>query len=74
MTVLQLNICGAVSKRSDLISLLDNCKKQNMDIDIVILCETFLPDTKNVLFKIPNYNLISRPYKHKKKGSCYPSC
>ena len=41
MTVLLLNICGAVSKRSDLISLLDNCKKQNMDIDIILLCETF---------------------------------
>ena len=41
MTVLQLNICGAVSERSDLISLLDKCKEQNMDIDIMLLCETF---------------------------------
>ena len=29
MTVLQLNICGGVSKKSDLINLLDNCKKKN---------------------------------------------
>ena len=68
MTVLQLNICGAVSKKSDLISLLDNCKKQNMDIDIILLCKTFLSDIKDVLFKIPNYNLISRLCKHKKEG------
>ena len=47
MTVLQLNICGAVSKKSDLINLLDNCKKQNMEIDIILLCETFLSDRKN---------------------------
>ena len=46
MTVLQLDIFGAVSKRSDLIGLLDNCKKQNMDIDIIFLCETFLSDIK----------------------------
>ena len=56
MTVLQLDICGAVSKKSDLISLLDNCGKQNMDIDIILLFETFLSDIKNVLFKIPNFD------------------
>ena len=37
-------------------------------IDTVLLCKTILSDVKNVLFKIPNYTLISRPYKHKKGG------
>ena len=34
----------------------------------MILCETLLSDVKNVLFKISNYTLISRPCKHKKGG------
>ena len=39
-----------------------------MDMDTILLCETFLSDIKNVVFKIPNYNLISRPCKHTKEG------
>ena len=68
MTVLQLNICGAVSKRSDFTSLLDNCKKTKYGYRYYTLMLNFLSDIKSVLFKIPNYNLISRPCKHKNGG------
>ena len=39
-----------------------------MEIDIILLCETFLSDRKNALFTIPNYNLISRLHIYKKGG------
>ena len=66
LIVLQLNICGTVLK-NELIKLLDYCIKQKSKTDILILCETFLSDIKNALFKMPNYTLISRHPKHKKE-------
>ena len=55
-------------KKSDLINLLDNCRKQNMEIDIILLCETIYYLLLCVLFTIPNYNLILRPHIYKKGG------
>ena len=47
ITVLQLNICGAVSERSDLISLLDNCIKTKYGYMYYILLWNFFIRYKN---------------------------
>ena len=56
---MQLNICIAVSKKTELIDILNTCLRQKISIDVVMLCETYLNDIKEKQFKIKDYMLYS---------------
>ena len=56
---MQLNIHSAVSKKLELIDILNTCMRQKSSIDIVMLCETYLNDIKEKQFKFKDYMLYS---------------
>ena len=58
LLVLQLNIRGLLSHQNDLQLLLHTLNKNRSNIDIVLLCETFLNKNTTKLINIPGYNLI----------------
>ena len=67
LAIMQLNICGLLSKQVDLIRLVNSCIT-NSKIDIVILCETWLNDTTSHLVNIPGYTYIGNVRQMKKGG------
>ena len=64
--VLHLNIQGLAAKFDNLKNLLSHLSEAHVDIDYILLCETFLNDNNAYLYKLPNYNMI---YKNKKAKS-----
>ena len=54
---MQFNICSAVSKKTELIDILNTCIRQKSGIDIVMICETYLNDIKEKQFKFKDYML-----------------
>ena len=56
---MQLKICSAVSKKTELIDILKMCTRQKSSIDVVMLCETYLNDIKKKQFKFKDYMLYS---------------
>ena len=48
---MQLNICSAVSKKTELTDILNTCVRQKSSIDVVMLCKTYLNDIKEKQFK-----------------------
>ena len=51
LLIMQLNICSAVSKKTELIDILNTWMRQKNSIDVVMLCETYLNDIKEKQFK-----------------------
>ena len=56
---MQLNILSAVSKKTELTDILNTCLRQKSNIDVVMLCETYLNDIKENQFKFKDYMLHS---------------
>lgn len=57
---IHLNIQSLPAKFDKLKLLINNLHDQNIDLDFIMLCETFLTDNISDQFKIPGYNLITR--------------
>ena len=58
LRVLHLNIHSLLSKLNELKSLLTILSNSNCEIDIILLCETFLNDNTVAACNIPHYTLI----------------
>ena len=56
--VLHLNIQGLSSKFDQLQTLFSQLSDAHVEIDYILLCETFVNDDNAHLFKLPNYNFI----------------
>ena len=65
--VLHLNIQGLSSKFDQLQTLLSELSDAHVEIDYILLCETFVNDDNAHLFKLPNYNFIYKNRKIKSK-------
>ena len=59
LVVCQLNIHSVLSNQDGIKQLLAQLKCKNSEVDIMILCETFLRDHTEPQVNIPGYNLIS---------------
>ena len=68
LIVLQLNIRGLISHKTDLHQLLNTLKLKNSTVDVVLLCETFLNGTTVKQVHIPGYTLISNHRRQYKGG------
>ena len=66
--VLHLNIQGLSSKFDQLQTLLSELSDAHVEIDYILLCETFVNDDNAHLFKQPNYNFIYKNRNIKSKG------
>ena len=68
--VLHLNIQGLSSQFDQLQTLLSELELSDahVEIDYILLCETFVNDDNAHLFKLPNYNFIYKNRKIKSKG------
>ena len=62
--VLHLKIQGLASKCYNLKNLLSHLPEANIDIDYILLCETYLDDDNAYLYKLSKCNMI---YKNRKK-------
>ena len=56
--VLHLNIQGLTFKFNKLNKLLSQISEAHVEIDDILLCETFLNDDSAHLFELPNYNMV----------------
>ena len=68
LIVLQLNIRGLISHKTDLHQLLNTLKLKNSTVDVVLLCETFLNEITVKQVHIPGYTLISNHRRQHKGG------
>ena len=59
LLIMQLNICSAVSKKTEVIAILNKCMRQKSSIDVVMLCETYLNNIKEKQFRFKDYMLYS---------------
>ena len=66
LVVMQLNIRGIGSKRSQLIDLIDN-SVHNKQVDVVLISETWLTEFSPVI-DIPGYDIHRQDRLHKKGG------
>ena len=64
LIICQLNVCSLLSNQDGIRQLLANLKCKNSEVDIMILCETFLRDHTVHQVNIPGYNLISNHQQH----------
>ena len=62
------NIQGLSSKFDELKILLSQINDNNIFIDCLLLCETFICDNNATLFNLPGYNLICKNRQSKSKG------
>ena len=60
LNILQLNIHSLNDKLNDLTQLIAKCKTNGCDIDIIMICETFINDQNVDLCKIPGFSLIEK--------------
>ena len=67
-TALHINIHSLPSKFDQLQNMLDRLTEQKLEVDFILLCETFLTDTNINLYSLPGYNFFSQNRKHKSKG------
>ena len=63
-----INIQSLPAKFEKLKYLISEFQEQNIDIDFILLCETFLTDNIAQQFNIPGYNLLSRNRNTKRGG------
>ena len=66
LVVMQLNVRGISSKKSQLIDLLEH-SVHNKQVDIVLISETWLSDCSPAI-NIPGYELYRQDRVHKKGG------
>ena len=66
LVVMQLNIRGIGSKRSQLIDLIDN-SVHNKQVDVVLISETWLTEFSPAI-DIPGFNIYRQDRSHKKGG------
>ena len=69
LVVCQLNVPSLLSNQDGITQLLAQLKCKSSEVDIVILCKTFLRDHTESLVKKPGYNLISNHRQHSNGGS-----
>lgn len=65
---LHINIHSLPDKYDQLKSLLTGLKDVNIDVDFILLCETFLTDQNKDRFNLPGYTLFTKNRKQKTKG------
>ena len=65
---IHLNIQSLPSKFDELNNTLRHFGKNGQNIDFIMLCETFLTDTNEHLYKIPGYTLITQNRKIRQRG------
>ena len=68
LVVLQLNIRSILSHVTKLKRLLHTLETKNSQVDIILLCKTFLSKTTEKLVKIPGYTLICNSRTESKGG------
>ena len=68
LIICQLNVHSLLSNQDGIKQLLANLKSRNSEVDIMILCETFLRDHAEHQVNIPGYNLISNHRQHGNGG------
>ena len=67
MIIMQLNIHGLLSKQLDFSRLINSCI-DNGQVDIVILCETWLNNSTEHLVNVPGYQYIGKVQSEHKGG------
>ena len=68
LIVCQLNVRSLLLNQDGIKQLLTQLKCRNSEVDIMILCETFLRDHTEYQVNIPGYNLISNHRQHSNGG------
>ena len=68
LNVLQLNIHSLPSKLCQLKNLLSDLKSSSIEIDLVMLCETFINDNNADLCAIPGYTFLESHRQNKSRG------
>ena len=68
LVVMQLNISSLLAHQNKLSELLQVLSTKNSQVDIGVLCETFLKYKTEKLAKIPGYNIICNNHKIAKGG------
>ena len=68
LVVLQLNIRSILSHVTELKRMLHTLETKNSQVNIILLCETFLSKTTEKLVKIPGYTLICNSRIESKDG------
>ncbi len=66
--ILHLNIHSIPSKKDDLINLLERLKHQNITVDVLLICETFITDQNKDQCKLEGYKLYDEHRKKMTKG------
>ena len=67
LLILQLNIRSLLEHQSDLNTLLTELSSRNSNIDVILLCETFLSKNTVGMVNIPGYNHVCN-YRQERKG------
>ena len=65
---LHLNIQSLPAKHDKLITLINNLVREEIHMDFILLCETFLKDGFTQHFNIPGYNLVCKNRQSNAKG------
>lgn len=68
LVVLHANIHSIPSKIDDFKQLLGKLKKDNITVDIIVLCETFINDNNLDRCKLNDYDFIEKHRENKSKG------
>ena len=68
LNLLHLNIRSLKSNKESLIDLLENCKNNRVQIDVILLCETYVTDYNIHLCQIDGYELHSHSRKNSHGG------
>ena len=64
---MHLNIRSLPDKFDKLKLLLSQLDNVNVNIDFILICETYLIERNHDLYQLPGYNCISR---HRKQAKC----
>lgn len=67
-TAIHINIHSLPSKYDELISLIAEINTIGIEINFIMLCETFLTDTNQSMFEIPGYQFLQKNRSNRKGG------
>ena len=65
---LHINIQSLPAKQDKLNKMIADLNEKNINIDFILLCETFLTDINCNMHHLPGYNLVSKHRKNKSRG------
>ena len=68
LVVLQHNIRSLLPNQTQLKQLMHTLKMKDSEVDLCLLCETFLSDKTNRLTHIPGYTVVENHHKNSKGG------